>query len=62
MNPARRFGLPLDGWSVWDLNERYVIDPRDFLSQGKASPFTGMEVWGKNRMTVRNGQIVWKLD
>lgn len=62
VNPARRFGLPLEGWSVWDLNERYVIDPKDFLSQGKASPFTGMAVWGKNMLTVLNGQIVWKFD
>ena len=62
VNPANRFGLPLDGWSVWDLNENYIVDPADFLSQGKASPFTGWEVYGKNLMTVLNGEVVWKCD
>ena len=62
VNPAKRFGLPLDGWSVWDLNEAYVVDPKDFVSMGKASPFTGMEVHGKNLMTVLNGKVVWKCD
>ena len=62
VNPAKRFGLPLDGWSVWDLNENYIVDPRDFVSMGKASPFTGWEVYGKNLMTVLNGNIVWKAE
>ena len=60
INPCRRFGLPMDGWSVWDLNETYTVDPADFVSMGKASPFTGMEVCGKNRMTVLNGKVVWR--
>jgi len=62
VNPAKRFGLPLDGWSLWDLNENYIVDPADFVSQGKASPFTGWEVYGKNLMTVLNSKVVWKCD
>ena len=62
VNPANRFGLPLDGWSLWDLNENYIVDPADFVSQGKASPFTGWEVYGKNLMTVLNGEVVWKAE
>ena len=62
VNPANRFDLPLDGWSVWDLNENYIVDPADFLSQGKASPFTGWEVYGRNLMTVLNGEVVWKAE
>lgn len=62
INPARRFGLPLDGYSVWDLNEGYTIDPQDFLSQGKFSPFTGMEVRGRNYLTVLNGSVVYRKD
>ena len=62
VNPCTRFSLPMDGWSVWDLNEKYTVDPADFLSMGKASPFTGMEVYGKNLMTVLNGNVVWKCD
>ena len=60
VNPRTRFGLPLSGWSVWDLNESYPIDPKDFVSMGKASPFTGMKVYGKNHITVCDGRIVWK--
>ena len=62
VNPCRRFGLPMDGWSIWDLNEKYTVDPADFVSMGKASPFTGMEVFGKNMATVLNGKVVWKAD
>jgi len=62
VNPCKRFSLPMNGWSVWDLNEKYTVDPADFLSMGKASPFTGMEVYGKNLMTVLNGNVVWKCD
>ena len=62
INPARRFGLPLNGWSLWDLNENYIVDPAEFVSQGKASPFTGWEVYGRNLMTVLNGKVVWKCD
>ena len=62
VNPAKRFGLPLDGWSVWNLNENYIVDPADFVSMGKASPFTGWEVYGKNLMTVLNGKVVWKAE
>ena len=29
---------------------------------GKASPFTGWEVYGKNMMTVLNGKVVWKAE
>ena len=42
-----RFGIPLgQDFSVWDINECYTVDPVDFKSQGKASPFTGNN-WGK---------------
>lgn len=60
VNPATRFGLPLDGWSAWDLNECYTVDPGEFVSQGKASPFSGMQVCGRNYMTVLNGKIVYR--
>ena len=42
VNPRRRFGLPLGtDYSVWDLNAAYTINPEDFLSKGRATPFTG---------------------
>ena len=60
VNPCRRFNLPLEGYSIWDLNERYTVDPAEFVSLGKATPFTGMEVQGRNLVTVLDGSIVWK--
>ena len=63
VNPRKRFGLPIgDDWSVWKLDEAYTIDPKNFLSQGKASPFTGMEVYGRCVMTVCDGNVVWKTN
>lgn len=46
--------------TVFDLNEKYIIDPKDFLSKGKASPFTGQEVYGKCKLTLCSGKIVYK--
>ena len=61
VNPRKRFGLPLGSdFSVWDLNASYEIDPKDFLSQGKATPFTGWQVSGKCLATVCGSQIVYR--
>ena len=59
--PRRRFGIPLgQDFSVWDLNECYTVDPVDFKSQGKASPFTGWQVSGKCLATVCGGRLVYE--
>ena len=60
VNPAKRFNLPMDGFSVWDLNECYTVDPEKFVSMGRATPFAGMEVFGKCMITVIGDRIVWK--
>ena len=60
-NPRKRFGLPLGlDFSVWDLSKTYTVDPGEFLSMGKATPFTGMELQGRCLMTVCDGKIVWQ--
>ncbi len=38
-----------------DLNEKYVIDPKDFVSKGKNTPFEGMEVYGRVKYTIVDG-------
>ena len=59
-NPRRRFNIPLGcDYSVWDLDAEYEVDPRDFLSMGKASPFTGWKVQGKCVATVCGGKLVY---
>ena len=70
VNPARRFGLgpgslergaPAD-FAVFDLNRSYAIDPAEFLSKGRSTPFEGMRVSGECLMTVCGGRIVWQKD
>ena len=59
-NPRNRFGIPMgNDFSVWDLNAQYQIDPGDFLSQGKATPFEGWQVFGRCMATFRNGKPVY---
>lgn len=47
-------------FTVFDLDEKYTINPDEFLSMGKSSPFDGLEVYGRCKMTVSNGKIVWR--
>ena len=59
--PRKRFNIPLGSdFSIWDLEKEYTVDPADFVSQGKASPFTGWKVQGECVATVCDGRIVWK--
>ena len=59
-NPRRRFGIPMGcDYSIWDLNAEYTIDPEEFLSMGKATPFTGWHAQGKCLATVCDGKIVY---
>ena len=60
VNPRKRFGIPLgNDFSIWSM-EKTVVDPEDFLSKGKATPFAGWEIFGKCLLTVYNGNIVFK--
>ena len=60
VNPRRRFGLPLGtDYSIWDLNATYAIDPKDFLSKGRATPFAGWQVNGKCIATICDGKLVY---
>lgn len=59
-NARRRFDIPLgNSFSVWDLNEEFKVDPNEFLSKGRATPLTGMKLFGRNLMTVHNGKLVY---
>lgn len=67
INPHKRFnigteietGQPAD-LTVFNLNEEYTVNPDEFLSKGRATPFEGMELYGKCKMTMVNGRIVWQ--
>ena len=59
--PRARFGLPLgEDYSLWDLDADYVIDPEDFLSLGRATPFAGRRVFGRCKKTVFRGETVFR--
>ena len=59
-NPCRRFGIgPDTGFTVFDLSAAYQIDPANFLSYGKATPFTGWNVEGRCLLTSTGETIAW---
>ena len=65
--PAAVFGLPggdlrISGPAdicLFDPEKSWTVDPEQFLSKGKNSCFTGMELKGKNVMTIVGGRIVY---
>jgi dihydroorotase len=60
INPRKRFDIPLgNDFSIWDLEADYTVDPADFLSMGKATPFAGWHVQGKCMATICDGKIVY---
>ncbi len=66
-NPRKRFNIGSEiksgeyaDFTVFDLNEAYTINPKDFLSKGKSTPFTGEKVFGKCLLTVHRGKVVWQ--
>ena len=59
--PRKRFEIPLgDEYTVWDLNALETVDPEQFLSMGKATPFAGHQLYGKCLLTVCDGRIVYQ--
>ena len=62
-NPRQRFGIPMgNDFSIWDLNAQYQVDPSEFLSMGKASPFTGRTVQGRCMATFHKGNAVYQAE
>ena len=66
VSPKRRFGvggsLEVGGAAdlcVFDLDTEYHIDPNEFLSLGRSTPFDGMAVRGKCLMTMLAGEPVY---
>lgn len=62
INPRRRFGITqTEDICVYDLQSEYIIDPCEFKSKGKSTPFDGMTVSGKNLLTICGGKAVWNI-
>lgn len=66
VNPAKRFNLPYNldpgqtaNLTVFDLNTNYNVDPQNFQTLGRATPFERVEVYGKCLLTMYGGEIVY---
>lgn len=61
--PKERFGIDTENdFAVFDISEAYKIDPENFLSMGRATPFAGREVFGRCLLTVHGGKAVYKAE
>jgi len=62
INPKKRFGIKQseDNFTVFDLNCEYTINPDDFKTMGRSTPFKGCTVYGKCMLTVKDSKIVWR--
>ena len=61
--PKKRFGIDTENdFAVFDISEAYKIDPENFLSMGRATPFAGREVFGRCLLTVHNEKVVYKAE
>ncbi|MDR4886564.1 dihydroorotase [Fredinandcohnia sp. QZ13] len=66
--PANTFKLPFGSLeigknadlTVIDLDAKETINPENFVSKGKNTPFVGWECKGWPVMTLVNGSIVWQ--
>ena len=60
VNPRKRFNIDTDtGFTVFDCNKEFVIDPSEFLSMGRSTPFEGKKVFGECLLTVYDGKAVY---
>ncbi|MBP3442852.1 MAG: dihydroorotase [Clostridia bacterium] len=69
VNPCRRFefenGIKVGekaNLTVFDLNEKYTVNPDEFLSKGRSTPFEGAELNAKCVLTVSDGEIVYSTE
>ncbi len=54
-------GAPAD-FTAANLNEEWTVDPAQFVSKGKNSPFGGRRVFGRVKLTVVDGEIKYRED
>ena len=59
--PRKRFSIPMgEDWCVWDLESEFTVDPEQFLSKGRATPFAGWKLQGQCVKTVCDGVVVYE--
>ncbi len=70
VNPRKIFALPgpqyiedgcIADFVIMDLGRKWTVDPEKFLSMGKSTPFTGMELCGETVATYVSGRKVYDV-
>lgn len=46
--------------ALLDVNKQWTVNPDEFLSMGRATPFEGWKLVGKNVLTMCKGEIVYE--
>lgn len=46
--------------AVLDLDKKWTVNPAEFKSMGRATPFEGWELCGKNVLTICEGEVVYE--
>ena len=60
INPRNRFKLDnYNDFAIFDLSKDYVVNPDEFVSMGKATPFKGMTFTGVCVLTSVDGKTVY---
>lgn len=73
IEPRTRFGLDapsLDeiltsdapNFAIWNLEDEYKVDPNEFETMGRSTPFEGMKVRGRCLVTVVDGKVVYNRE
>jgi len=65
--PRARFGIPgglgaAQDLALIDLAAEWTVDPANFLSKGRSTPFEGMRLRGEAALTMVGGQIAWRRE
>ena len=69
-NPAKlldmnkgKISVGIDGdFVLVDINKKIKINPEDFASKGRNTPFEGMEYYGEVLVTIKGGEIKFSKD
>lgn len=66
--PAKVIGIPKGDISegkcadiaIVDMKEKWIVDPEEFASRGRNTPFAGRELTGRVKYTICDGKVVFK--
>ncbi|MBE7091080.1 MAG: dihydroorotase [Clostridiales bacterium] len=61
IRPRERFGIPYDGGvTVFDLETEFTVNPEEFLSKGRATPFQGEKLFGVCECTYLGSEEIYR--